>query len=127
MLEELKEALAKGVVKFCYLKIDGSERVAFGTTNPALIPSYDKDKVNSLVEKTLILVEGVENAITSPEKLKQDADWLSNRVAFVKEELRPLLKEKTSTYTPNDAFCNYYDFDAKGFRKFGIDKLVKVF
>ncbi len=126
MLEELKEKLAVGVVKFTYAKIDGTPRIAFGTTNPNLIPSYDKDKVNELVEKTLILVEGTENVITDSKKLEQDNDWLTNRIAFVKEALKPFIKEKSSSYTHNLAFINYYDFESKGFRKFGIDNLISI-
>lgn len=121
MLEELIEKLKSGVVKFSYAKKEGEERIAFGTINSDLVPvQYSGPQIQALYETA-------ENVMQSSDEDRSVMDEAINLLDDALKPFRPKTKREVSSESKPSEYLNYYDFEAKGWRKFHPEKLVKIY
>ena len=129
MLEELLEKLQSGVVKFSYAKKEGDERIAFGTVNPDLVPiQYTKPQIQELYEASencLSVLKGRLGIVEEDEMQDYEAAVQLSEEAL--KPFRPKQKREVSSEAKPSEYLNYYDFEAKGWRKFHPEKLVKIY
>jgi hypothetical protein len=110
-MEELISRLQAGIVQFKYRKVDGSERVAFGTLNNDLIPQQPlvtNDKILEMVQEI--------NEYGTDKVLGQVVD-------LVNAKMRPKPGRKKEA-DPSSQY--YYDFVAKGLRQFKIENFIGI-
>lgn len=121
MLEELLEKLKSGGVKFSYAKKEGEERVAFGTLNPNMIPVlYSGPQIQALYETA-------ENVLQSSDEDRSVVDEAMNLMNEALKPFRPKPKRESSGEKKSSNYISYYDFEAKGFRLFNPDSLIKIY
>lgn len=113
MFEKLLVQLGEGVCVFSYKKANGEIRRAVGTVNPSLIP-----EISPLLSKIDIQAMYEESVDTTKADLSVYKGCM--------EKVGSLLSNGKNTYTPSDEYQNYYDFEAKGFRKFKKELLVDI-
>lgn len=106
----IKQKLATGVVAFSYEKKDGTVKTTVGTTCAEILNPL-------FLGKKLI------------EHLEKPTGVLGNRQemdkAFIEEMAIEYGSSQTRESKESGDNVTYYDFDAKGFRVFNINKIVE--
>lgn len=123
-LEKLQGELEAGIVSFGYRKSDGTERRAIGTRRRDLIPQYDDNKVRELVEASINLAGNLGRVKENPKQLEQDPEPFWVGVEIFNSAIEPFHPKEKGAYTPNEDWINYYDFEAKGWRKCKKDNII---
>lgn len=131
-LQELSEKLKTGIAHFAYAKAEGEHRVAFGTLNPDLMPIINGETFSKLTTAIGLASRIISNII---ENLGLEKPLDKEGIEMVMEEIESLYPQtknnseeaKKPARKVNESLQTYYDFEAKGFRSFKKDNLVKIY
>lgn len=127
-MSDLLLELETGITTFTYVKTDGTRRKCYGTRNKNLIPEYiNKEAVTELVETTTNLLSNLDKYKDLVEEGGDPLDTmslLSESISWAASALKPFDPKEKKAYTSNDEWVNYYDFEAKGWRKFKVASVV---
>lgn len=126
MIEQLKEGLASGIVKFSYTKKDGTQRVAIGTTNRELIPKYSDEAVSELVEASSLMSEVVSKVCDGHINRSQFLTEISPPQELLSDALKPFLPSEKVHRKVSENVHSYYDFSVKGWRSFTVSGDVEI-
>lgn len=123
-VDELLEKLQNGVEVFTYIKSDGSERRAAGTRKSDLIPLFDTDSIQKLIDASLVLRKSLIQAGEDLKRLQQsDSHDYEAVLELVDKAFKPFEPKEKKSRPQNDSVVTYYDFEAKGWRAFKKDAL----
>lgn len=128
-LQILQDGLKNGIVHFCYAKTSGEVRHAFGTLNQDLMPVVTGDSFAKITTALGLALRTLDNIV---ESLGLSKPLDKEGIETVMEEIETLYprkdkEAKKTSRTMPDSNQMYYDFDAKGFRSFKKDNLVKIY
>lgn len=119
-LQVLQDRLAKGLTIFTYTKKDGSERVAFGTTNRDLIPPISKKSYDRQMEIIKQEIAKIQTGVLPNEPI--DEVPVREALMFLDNYFN---KEKKAGNTP-EGFIHYWDFEAADWRMFSKDNFLHI-
>lgn len=122
--EELINQLEGGIVVFNYKKSDGTLRRAVGTRRNDLIPRFQEEKVQELVEASMNMAGNLQRMKDNPEMFEKDPEPFWAGVEIFNSAIEPFHPREKGAYTPNEDWINYYDFEAKGWRKCKKDNII---
>lgn len=117
LLGELEEK----IMQFSYRKKDGTVRVSIGTRCKKYIPKY----VNE--EAVDYLINAVEHNLDSMKRMFYiglDKTALQHNCDLLENCMKPLRPKEKKEESSESSFINYYDFEAKSFRRFEKGSLV---
>lgn len=134
--EELAKILCtrmdREVVHFVYQKSGGVPRPAIGTRSYDHIPNtrLTPGVVAELEQATDNLISNMNKVIHNPDLLKADPDGFKFGIDVLHGARAAAFGDPDAvgkSYTQDDSFVNYYDFESKGWRKFRRDSLLIVY
>ena len=118
--DRLVQEMNEKIVQFSYKKKDGSVRTAIGTRCASYIPKHiNEEAIDNLIN-------AVEHNLDSMKRmfhLGLDKEALQHNCDLLETCMRPFRPKEKSESAAGD-FINYYDFEAKSFRKFEKKNLV---
>lgn len=126
-LKELVSKLDQGIEVFTYLKSDGTIRKAIGTRSRDLVPEVLTDKLKKQID---VLVNAANHTVSilaeATDSNFVDTDPIATAGAILEDALKPFnpAPTKAKSSTPDSDWINYYDFEAKGWRKFNVGSLL---
>ena len=119
--DRLVQELNEKIVQFSYRKKDGSVRTAIGTRCASYIPKYINE------EAVDYLINAVEHNLDSMKRMFYiglDKTALQHNCDLLENCMRPFRPKEKKEENSESSFINYYDFEAKSFRRFEKKNLV---
>lgn len=119
--DRLVQELNEKIIQFSYRKKDGSVRTAIGTRCASYIPKYINE------EAVDYLINAVEHNLDSMRRMFYiglDKTALQHNCDLLENCMRPFRPKEKKEENSESSFINYYDFEAKSFRRFEKKNLV---
>lgn len=113
-IDLLVEKLTNGVAHFVFENSKGEARVAFGTTNPEIVPILTRTSQEALQSAINLGVEG-----DMPQAVASFANHVAHKVEAAKKPKRE--------YTRSDETISYFDIEKQAWRSCRVDSILTVF